>query len=213
MAAPVASGAQGDNFRDGFSAAEYGQRRGVYQVKPSDIRCVRFPCPTWTIFSFDRPPVDVVHVDFSLLKRSVGWEEAIAAGEVLVHGHFAVRDPKELVLEEYVGAYTVFRVEEVVGDTERVFHLMDSGIRCIVAPCPMWLAMTIEGREVLFTDLDLTPLGLERGESTTLFYELMQGRWIVDGQEVRSADPNPFAHRQILQIEALVDRYDPVPEK
>ncbi len=199
-----------DPTDDGLSCDVYqpcaGKTETLYHVFDNGIRCLVEPCFSWTLRSSDEQ-VDVSGIDISPLGLSPEEEEKLvselADGRRLVRGY--LRD--EPVGPGGVGKTLVITaLPKPVGE---FYHVEDSGITCVTWTCPYWLARADGDDEgVLFTDLDVRPLGLSDKEVEVLLRELFQGVWRVRGVLVKGPI-GPAGLGSTLVVLELVERIGP----
>lgn len=87
-----------------------------------------------------------------------------------------------------------------------IFYVYSTGILCIVAPCPYYVAEKYSSQEE-FCFLDLTPLRLIPEEYWPVFRELEEGRWKVAGNLIPGT---PYGGCTTLVVRELLERVEPV---
>ncbi len=195
---------------DGLSCDAYpacdGRVEELYHVFDNGLRCLIEPCFSWTLRSADEQ-VEVSDIDISTLGLSPEEEEKLvselADGRRLVRGF--LRDGP--VGPGGVGKTLVLTELPDVGETYRV---ESSGIVCITWPCPTLIARADGDEEgVLFSDLDVRPLGLSDREVEVLPEELSRGLWLVRGVFVKGPI-GPAGLGTTLVVLELLERIGPL---
>jgi hypothetical protein len=186
------------------------ERQGVYQLRPAELECDRYDCDGYIAHSFDRKAVLVTDVDTEGFDRQTA--EDILAGKLLVHGQFVAYDPADLDRDDHQPNDLIFEVSEVAGRREQIHRPMDSGIRCVTAPCPTVIAFQIEGQHTLYTQINMEALDLGKEEEMIVRRQMVDGQWIVQGHPGRwePNDGGPYEIERPFFVTGLVDGADAV---
>ena len=187
------------------------ERVGVYQLRPAELECDNVRCDGYIAHSFDRKAVLVTDVDTEGFDRET--QEEILAGRLLVAGQFVAYDPADLDRADEEGPRDlIFEVSDVLGRREAIYRPMDSGIRCVTAPCPTVNTVQIEGQMVLFTSLQLQALDLNKEEEALVRRQMVTGQWIVEGHPGRwePNDGGPYEIERPFFVTGLIDGADAI---